>query len=79
MNDKGMNMFKMTEALIELKEDIDTSIEPVSVYDNGIFGKNFKYTIPLFCAENNYICLYQPSRVTYLIFRKDGENNWKAV
>ena len=70
--------FEMTKELQELKDSIDGSIDPVEVYDNSIFGPHYKYTIPLFCAENGYKCLYQPSRVLYVIYRMAGENRWES-
>ena len=74
-----MNMFEITEEMVKFKKLIDESLNPVEVYDNGIFGTNYKYTIPLFCAENGYKCMYQPSRVLYIIFRGNGDNNWKEI
>ena len=72
-------MFTMTKAIREFKELIDSRADPTEVYDTSIFGVNYKYAIPLFCAENNYECMYQPSRLLYIIFRTDGDNCWKKI
>jgi len=72
-------MFEMTKELMEFKAIIDSSLDPIEVYDTSIFGNNYRYTIPLFCAENGYKCMYQPSRILYVIFRKSGENSWQEI
>jgi len=72
-------MFTMTDDLQEFKELIDLSLNPVEVYDTAMFGENYKYTIPLFCAENGYKLMYQPSRCLYVIYRMTGDNAWEQV
>jgi hypothetical protein len=72
-------MLEMTSELKEFKDVIDGSAHPITLYDTDAFGKNYKHTIPLFCAENNYKCMYQPSKMIYIIFNGSGDSRWEEV
>lgn len=63
------------ESIEEFKQEIIAAIGGLEVVDTDMFGPHYQYTIPLFCGENNFICLHNPSYTLYMIFN----SNWSKV
>jgi len=38
---------------------------------NSLFGPQYKYDLPKWCAENGYRCFFKPETLVYVIIPKD--------